>query len=104
MIETIYILKDCCGGTVYTDTTPIKYSHDVCDTCGDAAVRGYVLTYVRANVPEPVLAKECNLSEHFLFSDIREIDTFPGTVWVVPFDYSVADDCNYCADRYGGNL
>ena len=94
MIETYYILRDCCGKMVDISTNPIPHTVCVCETCGDLDLRHEVVRIVRADVSEPVHADRIDLAAHGVsFATIREIDAAGvENVDVVPHNYSMCSD------------
>jgi len=91
MIETYYVVRDCCGCVLSVQDTPAQIVSQICDTCGDWDMTQYKVQIVRADVTEVTAAERCNLSGCGIpFNTIRAIDAVGvRNVDIVPMSWTI---------------
>jgi len=85
-VETVFLVKNCCGMILSVNTERVSIQKHYCETCGDRSYRQYKCHLVRADVDKPVSAYGANLLGLGVdFSTIREIDAIGAEgVYLVP--------------------
>jgi len=94
MIETYYVVRDCCGGVLSVQDTPAVISQNTCETCGDWDMTQYVVRIVRADVTAVTCAEMCDLAGCGIpFSTIRAIDAVGvRNIDIVPMSWTINND------------
>lgn len=100
MVESYYVLRNCCGDMLDISSFPIPHTSGLCETCRDWDIHQEFVRIVRADVSEPISAAQVDLaSVGVSFATILEIDAIGAEeVYVVPHNYSM---CSNSPRLYG---